>query len=327
MTLQASKSLKNQAVILDLKASDRDDLSLNALFETNLQWEVYDQALPQQVAEYIKNKAVVVTNKVVLNGDILKNAPDLRLICISATGTNNVDLEVARQLGIDVCNVTAYATPSVVQYVFSVLLSLMSRVTEYEQAVQAGNWSRSEQFCLLDYSFHELQGKVLGIVGYGELGRAVARVAQAFGMKVLIAARDENDKREGRIQLEELLPQLDVLSLHCPLTQETQNLISKKEIQAMPGGAILINSSRGGIVDEQALIEGIESGHLAGAATDVLTTEPPPIDHLLLQKKYPNLIVTPHIAWASIESRQRLIDQVAFNISEYLAGRPRNIVN
>ncbi|MDH5393007.1 MAG: glycerate dehydrogenase [Gammaproteobacteria bacterium] len=313
--------------MLDRKASDRGDLCLDALTQLDLDWQLLDKADPAQLAALIQDQQIVVTNKVVLNRALIENAPNLKLICISATGTNNVDLVAARERGIDVCNVTSYATPSVVQYVFNVLLNLLCRFTEYQQAVKSGAWSRSEQFCLLDFSFRELDGKVLGIIGYGELGQAVARVAEAFGMKVLIAARNSDDQREGRWPLAELLPQLDVLSLHCPLTEETRHVISTQEIRALPEGAILINSARGGIVDEKALLAAIESGHLGGAATDVLTTEPPAEHHILLQKNYPNLIVTPHIAWASIESRQRLIDQLAFNISEYLSGRPRNIVN
>jgi len=319
--------LKKQAVVLDLKATDRDDLSLKSLEGLPLDWLFVDQAADDEVAELIKNKHIIVSNKVTINRQLLKAAPDLKLICISATGTNNVDLAAARELGIDVCNVTAYATASVVQYVFTVLLNLISRVPEYQQAVNEDAWSRSELFCLLDFPFHELQGKTLGIVGYGELGQAVAKVAQAFGMMVLIAARNADDKREGRVLLQDMLSQLDVLSLHCPLTEATQHLISDAEINLLPKGAILINSARGGVVDEDALLRAIENGHLGGAATDVLSTEPPPPGHPLLQKKYNNLIVTPHVAWASIESRQRLIDQVAFNIEEYLAGRPRNIIN
>ncbi|MDH5518212.1 MAG: D-2-hydroxyacid dehydrogenase [Gammaproteobacteria bacterium] len=316
-----------QAVMLDLKATDRGDLSLDSLYMPGLAWQLLDNAGAIQLPALIKDKEIVVTNKVLLDRALLEQADQLKLICICATGTNNVDLDAARERGIDVCNVTSYASASVVQYVFAVLLNLMSRLTEHQQAVQAGAWSSSKQFCLLDYPFKELEGKVLGIVGYGELGQAVASVAKAFGMKVMIAARNSDDKRPGRWPLAALLPQLDVLSLHCPLTNETRHLIAKKELQALPKGAIVINSARGGIVDEEALLKAIEDKHLAGAATDVLSTEPPEKNHRLLQKHYPNLIITPHIAWASTESRQRLIDQVALNIASYLAGRPRNIVN
>lgn len=327
MSLQANNETRKMAVCLDLKATDKNDLHLDSLKQLNLDWIFNDQTTAGEVSEAIKGKTVVVSNKVILDKQVLNKAKDLKLICISATGTNNVDLQAARDNDIDVCNVTGYATSSVVQYVFSVLLTLMTRLPEYQRAVSAGEWSKSELFCLLDFPFHELHGKTLGIVGYGELGKAVANVAKSFGMKILLAARGNDDKREERIALEKLLPKVDVLSLHCPLNNETKNLISTKEIELLPKGAILINSARGGVVDETALLAGIKNGHLGGAATDVLTTEPPPAAHELLQTQYVNLIVTPHIAWASIESRQRLIDQVAFNISEYFAGRPRNIAN
>jgi len=327
MTLQAPAGQKTRAVVLDLSATDRGDLCRDALNNLDLEWQIHNKTSPEQAAACIAGRQVVVTNKVVIDRKLLIGASDLKLICISATGTNNVDLLAARELGIDVCNVTGYATPSVVQYVFSVMLSLFTKLAEHRRAVNKGEWSDSEQFCLLDFPFHECQHKTLGIVGYGELGSAVAKVARAFGMKVLVAARNTEDTREGRIPLKEMLPQLDVLSLHCLLNEDTKNLISKNELNALPKGALVINSARGGIVNEQDLLNAIESGHLGGAATDVLSTEPPSEHHLLLQKTFDNLIITPHIAWASVESRQRLIDHVAFNISEYMAGRPRNIVN
>jgi len=327
MTLQAPDESKRRAVILDLSATDRGDLCLDSVTQLNIDCQLINNASPEQVSGLIADKEIVVTNKVVLDRAILESASSLKLVCISATGTNNVDLVAARELGIDVCNVTGYATPAVVQYVFATMLNLFGRLQEHRLAVRRGEWSHSDQFCLLDFPFHECQGKTLGIVGYGELGKAVAEVAKLFGMKVLIAARNLDDKREGRIPLNLMLPQLDVLSLHCLLNAETEHLISKKELLAMPKGAIVINSARGGIVNEKDLLAVIESGHLGGAATDVLSSEPPPEDHCLLQKEYNNLIVTPHIAWASIESRQRLIDQVALNISAYLEGKSRNIVN
>lgn len=327
MSLQHADVNLMQAVILDWKATDRNDLSLQSLYQLNLNWQINDKTDNDKITPQIRDKQIVVTNKVELNRQVLEQAPELKLVCVSATGSNNVDLAAARELGISVCNVTAYATASVVQYVFAVLLSLASRLPDYQQAVKKGDWSRSQQFCLLDYSFNELQGKTLGIIGYGELGQAVARIAKAFGMNVLIAKRDDDDSREGRIGLKDMLPGCDVLSLHCPLTPQTENLIAAEQLQMLPKGAIVINSARGGIVNEEALLAALKSGHLAGAATDVLSAEPPPADHILLQQDLPNLIITPHIAWASIESRQRLIDQVAFNISEFLAGRPRNIVN
>ena len=337
MTLQAAandrtKNGKKKAVLLDLSSMDKNDLSLDAIRQLELDWEIHQRMSASQVAAAIEDKEIIVSNKVVIGRAEMQQAKVLKLICVAATGTNNIDLQAARELGIEVCNVTAYATASVVQYVFTALLSLQSRLPEYQQAVQQGRWSKSEMFCLLDYPFHELQGKTLGIVGYGELGQAVANVARAFGMNVLVAKRNDDDQREHRIALDQMLMQSDVLSLHCPLTAETENLITEKQLALLPDHAIVINTARGGVVNEKDLLEALDKKIIAGAVVDVLSVEPPPEDHILLTTDGVNqpesgLIVTPHIAWASVESRQRMIDQVALNISDFLAGRPRNIVN
>lgn len=312
--------------MLDLDTINRQDLSLDSLHGLPLEWDIRDKVSYDELANAIAGKQVIVTNKVVINRELMQQSPALKLVCVAATGTNNVDLDAARELGIEVCNATTYATASVVQYVFSVMLTLHSRLQDYQQAVKQGNWSKSNIFCLLDYSFNELAGKTLGIVGYGELGQAVAHVARAFGMNVLIAQRNSDDNRPERIALHEMLPQLDVLSLHCPLTEETRNLIAKPELELLPEHAILINSARGGIVNEQDLQLVLESDRIGGVALDVLSTEPPPEDHALLQLDLPNLIITPHIAWGSVEARQRLLDQVALNIESYLSGTIRNSV-
>jgi len=203
---------------------------------------------------------------------------------------------------------------------------LARHLPEYHQAVLAGRWQKSVHFSFIDHPIHELHGKTMGIIGYGELGRAVARVAEAFGMRVMVAERPGVTPRVGRMALPELLSQVDVLSLHCPLTDETHGLIGAKELRMMKRGAILINTSRGGIVDELALLESLRSRHLGGAGVDVLIREPP-IDNPLLSTDIPSLIVTPHIAWASRESRQRLVNELAINIEQFLQGAPRNVVN
>jgi len=332
MTLQIPANVRKKAVLLDLSSMDRNDLKLDALQQLDIDWTIHQRMPADDVIAAIADKEIVVSNKVEIGRAEMEQAKALKLICVAATGTNNIDLQAARELGVEVCNVTAYATASVVQYVFTTLLSLQSRLPEYQQAVQQGGWSASEMFCLLDYPFHELQGKNLGIVGYGELGQAVANVAKAFGMNVLVAKRNENDQRENRIALDEMLGQCHVLSLHCPLTAETENLITMRQLALLPDDAILINTARGGVVNEKDLLEALDKKMIAAAVVDVLTIEPPPEDHILLNADGVNqpgsrLIVTPHIAWASVESRQRMIDQVAHNISEFLAGRPRNIVN
>jgi len=263
-----------------------------------------------------------------LDAATLAQAPELKLICVAATGTNNVDLAAAKERGITVCNVRAYGTAAVVQHVFSLITALSNNLLAYTAAVREGRWQRSEQFCLMDYPIRELAGRVMGIVGYGELGQAVARLAEAFGMQVLVAARigAEADGQPGRVPLDELLGRVDVLSLHCPLTEQTRGMIGAAELAHMKADALLINTARGGLVDEPALAEALREGRLGGAGFDVLTVEPPRQGNPLLAADLPNLILTPHMAWASRESRQRLLDQVADNIQAYRQGRPQNVV-
>ena len=314
-------------VFLDRDSLDRHDLDLSLLQATLPEWRIYGTTAADETAARIANAEVVVSNKVLLDEAVLAQAPRLKLIAIAATGTNNVDLEAAARRGISVCNIRAYATPSVVQHVFALLLSLTRRLDDYQQAVRHGRWQQSDQFCLLDYPIRELGGLTLGIVGYGELGRAVAEVAdKAFGMRILIAQRPGAPARPGRIGLHELLPQVDVLSLHCPLTETTRRLIGAAELALMKPGALLINTARGGLVDEPALAAALRESRLGGAGIDVLETEPPTTESPLLSGDIPNLIVTPHIAWASREARQRLADQLAENIRAFFAGTPQNLV-
>lgn len=315
-----------KAVFLDWQSLDRDDLDPQSLLAAVDDYQVYGQTLPGQVLERMQGTQVVISNKVVLSREVLTQCPGLQLICVAATGTNNIDLEAARELGIAVSNVRAYGTASVAQHVFALMIALSNRLLDYVAAVRHGDWSRSEQFCLLDYPICEISGKTLGIVGYGELGQAVARLAEAFGMRVLIAARDEQDSRPGRIPLDSLLPQVDVLSLHCPLTEDNHNLISREQLSRMQAHALLINTARGGLVDEAALAQALLDGRLGGAALDVLAQEPPPVDHPLCLGNIPNLIVTPHVAWASRESRQRMVDQLADNITAFKGGQLQNRV-
>ncbi|KXX65201.1 2-hydroxyacid dehydrogenase [Marichromatium gracile] len=318
-------SLKN-GVLLDLATIDRDDLDLSALAGVCEGWRRHAYTEPAEVAARIADAEVVVTNKVVLDRQALSGARSLRLVCVAATGTNNVDLEAARELGIAVANVAGYATPSVVQHVFSLILALTTRLPEYQRAIDAGAWQRHDSFCVMDYPIRELAGRTLGIVGLGDLGGGVARVAEAFGMKVLVAQRPGGALRVGRLMLEALLPRVDVLSLHCPLTEATRGLIGARELGLMRRDALLINTARGGIVDEQALAEALRAGTIGGAGVDVLSAEPPRAGNPLLDPTIPNLIVTPHIAWASREARQRMVDEIAANISAFLAGTSRNRV-
>ena len=313
-------------VLLDRGAMDCGDLDLGTLERALPGWRSYESTHDAEVAGRIMDATVVISNKVRLDEAALRNAPQLRLICIAATGTNHVDLEAAKRHGIAVVNVRGYATPSVVQHVFALVLALSIRLPEYQRTLRAGRWQASAQFCLLDYPIREIAGKTLGIIGYGELGRAVARVAEAFGMTVLVAQRAGAPAAPGRMPLREMLSRLDVLSLHCPLTPETRGLMGVQELALMKPDALLINTARGGIVDEAALAEALRNGRLGGAGVDVLREEPPVHGNPLLAGDVPNLIVTPHIAWASRESRQRLANETAENIKAFFSGIGRNRV-
>ncbi|MBT3013262.1 MAG: 2-hydroxyacid dehydrogenase [Candidatus Thiodiazotropha sp. (ex Lucina aurantia)] len=316
----------NKGVFLDVGSVDPGDIVWSPLKAMTRHWGWHRATSPQQTMERIIDAELVISNKVVLDRSHLAACRNLKLICIAATGSNNVDLEAAAEHGIVVTNVTGYATPSVVQHVFSLILSLTTQQQYYQRAVARGDWQRSSHFCLLDYPIRELSGKCMGILGYGELGRGVDRLAKAFGMSVVVAQRPGSEPDPDRIPLDELLPQVDVLTLHVPLAPNTRNLIGARELALMQPHALLINTARGGIVDEAALAEALVNGKLGGAGIDVLVAEPPVDGNPLLNPEIPNLIVTPHIAWASHESRQRLVDDVAANIQAFLAGEIRNRV-
>ncbi|BAO42982.1 2-hydroxyacid dehydrogenase [Thiolapillus brandeum] len=317
-----------KGIFLDYASIDTGDLERHRLAAVLEDWRWHGATDPHQVAERIRDADVVVSNKVPLDRELLSGAPQLKLICIAATGTDKIDLEAARELGILVSNVVGYATPAVVQHVFSLLLALSTRLIPYHQEVRAGEWQAQGNFCLLNHPISEIRGKTLGILGAGELGQAVARVAECFGMRPLFAQRPGSKQSlPGRIPLQELLPQADVLSLHLPLADNTRNLMGARELGLMKPGAILINTARGGIVDEMALAQALRNGHLGGAGIDVLAQEPPANDNPLLAGDIPNLILTPHTAWASRDARQRLLDEIAQNITAFRQGKPRNCVD
>jgi glycerate dehydrogenase len=316
-----------KGVVLDVASLAETDLDLSGLQATLPEWQLYPATSSEDCAERIADADVVVTNKVVLDARLLANAKQLKFIAITATGTNNVDLVAAAKQGIVVSNVTAYATDSVAQHVMALMLAHFTRLMDYHNAVKRGDWSRSPQFCLLDYPVRELHGMTLGIVGYGELGQGVATLAKAFGMKVLIAQREGAGAQDGRVPLDDLLAQADVVTLHVPLADNTQHLINTRRLQLMKKAALLINTARGAVVDNQALADALRDGVIGGAAIDVLDTEPPPLDHPLLADDIPNLILTPHTAWAGRQARQNVVDQTAENIRAFIAGKPRNQVS
>ena len=320
------RDVLRRGVFLDVDSVKSDDLDFTLLRQQLDELELRSVPSVEAMADGLGKYDVIISNKVTLDRRILQANRGIKLICVAATGTNNIDLQAAAEFNIKVCNVTGYATPSVVQHVFALMLALQTRLFELSHAVAKGEWSSSPHFSLLDYPVNELAGKILGIVGYGVLGKAVAKIAQAFGMQVLIAKRNDQDERAGRMSLKEMLPLVDVLSLHCPLTEETENLLDENEFSQMKSSAILINTARGGIVNEMALLHALESQQIAAAGIDVLSVEPPPEDHPLLTKKQSNLIVTPHVAWASQQSRQRLVNEIALNIKAFNAGELRNSV-
>jgi glycerate dehydrogenase len=316
-----------RGVFLDLDTVSRhDDVDLTPLRQVLTELRCYGTTPADQVVERAGGAEIAILNKVKLDTSLLARLTRTRLISVAATGTNIVDLEAARQHGIAVCNVPAYSTHSVVQHVFALILALTQHLKEYESLLQQGVWQRAPQFNLLDYPIRELAGKKFGIIGYGDIGKAVAKVAEAFGMQVLVSARNAGDKRPDRLALKDLLPQVDVLSIHVPLLPETRNLIGEGELALMKSDALLINCARGGIVNEQALANALKAGRLGGAGLDVLSEEPPVHGNPLLTPGIPNFIVTPHIAWATREARQRVIAEMALNIEAFKKGEKRNRV-
>lgn len=301
-----------RAVFLDLQGLD--DLDLSGFEKCFSSLVTYQGTTEAQVEERIQGADVVIVNKVQLSKASIEKASHLKIISVVATGTNNVDLRASAANDVAVYNCQAYGIPSVVQHTFSLILALHTNLLNYDRVVQAGEWQKSSQFCLLDFPIRELSGRKMGIIGYGHLGQGVAKIATAFGMEVLVASRSASDQRHGRVSINELLSQVDVLSIHCPLTDETHNLIDANALALMKRDAVLVNVARGGVVNEQALANALRCGALAGAATDVLTEEPPRQGNPLLVSDIPNLIVTPHSAWGSKEARQRIIDQTVENI-------------
>ena len=314
-----------KAVFLDFATVSCGDLDLARLRRSLPGLELFDVTRAEQIGERTRGAAIVLVNKLAMDAAAMQDNPALKLIVLAATGTNNVDLEAAKRLGIGVCNIRDYCTPSVVQHVFAVLLSLTHGLREYERLARE-EWASSPQFTMLRQPIRELNGRVLGIVGFGVLGRAVARTASAFGMQVEIANRPGGEREPGRFDLHDLLPRVDVLSLHCPLTPATAGLIGARELALLRRDAILINTARGALVDVEALAQALRQQRIGGAAIDVLPQEPPRDGSPLLAADIPNLILTPHSAWAARESRQRALDEMAANIEDFLRGGRRGRV-
>lgn len=318
--------MSRHAVFLDHHSLDLGDLDLSALEQQFDSLQLHAASAAEQVSERLQGASVVISNKVMLDAAALAANPQVKLVLVAATGTNNVDLAAARAQGITVCNCQGYGTPSVAQHTLALLLALATRLCDYQQAVKDGAWAKASQFCLLDFPIVELEGKTLGLLGHGELGGAVARLAEAFGMRVLSGQIPGRPARADRLALDELLPQVDALTLHCPLNEQTRHMIGARELALLKPGALVVNTARGGLIDEQALADALRSGHLGGAATDVLSVEPPVNGNPLLAADIPRLIITPHSAWGAVESRQRIVGQLAENAQAFFANQPRRVV-
>ena len=309
-------------VVLDGYAANPGDLEWKAM-ETLGELTVYDRSTPEEVDERIGDAEIVLVNKVEMTREHMRNAKNLKYIGVLATGYNIVDIAAAKELGIVVTNIPAYSTDSVAQLVFALLLEITHHVGHHNAAVQAGLWSNNADFCFWDYPLTELAGKTMGVVGYGRIGRRVGEIARAFGMNVLAYTRTPRDPE--CVSFDELLAKSDVISLHCPLFPETKHLINRETIAKMKNGAILINTSRGPVVDDEALAEALRSGKLYAAAADVAAVEPIPADNPLLGLE--NMIFTPHFGWATAEARVRLMDISVANVKAFEEGNPVNVVN
>jgi glycerate dehydrogenase len=321
-----------KSVFLDFATLGPKDLDTTELLNELPGIDLHDYTTADNLCERIADAEVVMVNKIALDAPTLAGAKNLRIVCLAATGSDNIDIEAAAKHDIAVCNIRDYCTPSVVQHVFAMLLSLNQRLANYQTQVTAGLWESSRSFCLLEPAIRELHGKTLGLIGLGTLGGGVAGVARAFGMRVIasrlpwrsMAPASDDGQSAPRIALEKLLPQSDFVSLHCPLNNDTANIIDAETLSLMKPSAILINTARGGLVDSAALLDALRSGAIAGAGIDVLDQEPPGADDPLINANLSNLIVTPHMAWSGIEARQRALDEMLENLRAFERGEQRN---
>ena len=312
-------------VVLDGYAANPGDLSWDAIAAQG-ELTVYDRTAPHETITRIGDAEAVYTNKTLLTRQVMEACPNLKLVSVLATGYNVVDVAAARELGITVCNVPAYSTRDVAQLTFALLLEICHRVGHHSETVRQGRWAASPDFCYWDYAPMALYGKTMGIVGYGQIGRATADLARAFGMEVLVSTRTPKEDAGVRFcDLDTLLRESDVVSLHCPLTAENEGMICRKTIEKMKDGAILLNTGRGPLLHEQDVADALDSGKLYACAVDVLSKEPPAKDNPLLTAK--NCFITPHIAWATQAARSRLLAVSAENLRAFLAGAPQNVVN
>jgi glycerate dehydrogenase len=315
-----------RSVFLDYQTVSSGDLDSSSLERATGKIELYPLSSERQIVERTADAAIVLINKVKLSRARLEAAPRLELIAVAGTGTDNVDLEAAKERGIAVCNVRGYCTASVVQHTWAMILGLTQHIAGYQRIASDGTWTRQEECAVLAFPIRELAGRTFGVVGWGTLGRGAAKVAETFGMQVIVANRPGEAPLEGRLPLDELLRIADVVSLHCPSTPATRGLIGERELGLMKPEALLINTARGALVDSRALAAALKAGRLGGAGIDVLSQEPPVDGDPLLDPAIPNLILTPHVAWAARDARQRCIDEMAANILDFKRGGRRGRV-
>jgi glycerate dehydrogenase len=307
---------------------DRDSLIANVRRPSFAHdWRDYPATAPGELVQHLVGATIAITNKVPLRAPEIAQLPNLKMIAVAATGTDNVDLAACRERGIVVSNIRDYSLVSVPEHCFALILAVRRNLRAYVADVEAGHWERSTRFCLLDHPIGDLAGSRLGIVGYGALGRRVAQIGRAFGMEIAVTSRSPvSDTDVLALPLDELLATSDVVSLHLPLTGQTRHMIGARELASMKKSSILINTARGGLVDEQALAEALTNGVIAGAGFDVLSKEPPVPENPLLKLRLPNFVLTPHVAWASGGAMQTLADMLVDNIEAFVAGNPKNVV-
>lgn len=315
-------------VVLDCYAAVSTDLSLDCLKEFSDNITLYDRTKPEDTIARIGDAEMVIVNKTVLSKDVLQQCPNLKYIGLFATGYNIIDVDYAKKRGIVVANVPGYSTSGVAQLTFAMITHFYNLVDQHNHEVHQGKWQICEDFCCYDKSIMELAGKTIGLIGFGNIARQVARIAQAYDMNVLVFSRTKYGECESDslkfVSFDELLENSDIVSIHCPLFPETERLINATSLSKMKQSALLINTARGGVIDEQALTDALNSGKIAGAGIDVVSVEPIQATNPLLGAK--NCILTPHIAWAGRETRQRLIERVADNIRAFQSGTPTNNV-
>lgn len=313
-----------EIIFLDENSINIGDINFSSLEKLG-KYKGYSFYNKDEISNIARNAEVLIVNKVKITSEIMEKLPKLKLISIIATGYNNVDTNAAKEFGITICNVPGYAASSVAQHTFALILNLATKVYLYYNDIMEGKWNSSKSFTLLTYPTFNLAGKTIGIIGFGTIGREVAKIADAFNMKILLYdVQAINDSNYTSSELENLLLQSDIVTLHCPLTDKNRHMINHTTLSKMKRSAFIINTSRGLLIDEQALYQALESGQIAGAGLDVLSNEPPTVESKLLKAK--NIILSPHSAWSTIESRQLLIDETAANIKAFIAGKSRNVI-